>query len=801
MTDTASLPSLSTDPVADPDAVLQGDTWRITVLTDGLLRLEHAADGRFEDRASTFALHRRLPVPDFRVTDTGTHLVVTTDRLRLTYDKGPFSTSGLAVEVLGGITTYHSVWRYGQPAPNLGGTARTLDWADGAVPLEPGVVAREGFAVLDDSASLLWDADGWVAPRDGSRTDLYVFAYGRDHAEAVRAFHAVSGPAPVLPRWALGNWWSRYHPYTAQEYEALLDRFTQEGIPFSVAVLDMDWHLRDVDPQYGSGWTGYTWNRDLVPDPPEFLRRVHARGLRVTLNVHPADGVQPYEDAYPAMAAALGRDPAEQEPIAFDVTDRAFLAAYFHVLHRGLEADGVDFWWIDWQSGPYSRLAGIDPLWMLNHFHYLDNAHDGRRPLTFSRYAGPGSHRYPIGFSGDTVISWASLEFEPHFTATAANIGYGWWSHDIGGHFFGTKDDELATRWVQLGVFSPILRLHSSNDPFTTKEPWSFGPLARSIQTRFLRLRHRLVPYLHTMNHRAARDAVPLVVPLYHVWPNDDQAYGHPTQFVFGSELLVAAITSPVDRRTLTGSVRAWLPAGTWVDLLSDLGYDGGREIVLHRDLSAIPVLARTGAIVPLDGAHVPAGDPVNPEHLEVLVVVGADGAFELVEDDGTGDGLDPATVVRTPIGYEQACGRVSVGPAGGALTALPPSRAWTLTLVGTDAPGQPSASVDGAPVPVEVSRTPTRTSVTVAGVPSGSALVVELGGPPALIANDVRGRLYGLLDAAQIEYQLKTQILGIATSQAPLHVRVSHLHALGLEPALASAVDEILLARPPASP
>ncbi|MGN6687761.1 MAG: TIM-barrel domain-containing protein, partial [Actinomycetales bacterium] len=591
------MEKLLTAPVADPAAVVQGDRYRITVLTDALLRLEYAADGVFEDRASTFAIRRRLPVPEYSVRDTGSHLVLTTSRLRLTYDKGPFSAAGLAVEVLGGVTNYHSVWRYGQPAPNLGGTARTLDMADGAIPLEPGVTAEEGFSVIDDSRSFVFDDDGWVAPRDGSRQDLYVFAYGRGHADAVRALYEVSGQTPLLPRWALGNWWSRYHPYSAESYERLLDRFDAEGLPFSVAVLDMDWHLLDVDPRYGSGWTGYTWNRELFPDPPAFLLRLHERGLHVTLNVHPADGVRPFEEAHPDMAAALGHDPDAEEAIAFDVTDRAFMEAYFEVLHRRLEQDGVDFWWVDWQSGPYSRVAGIDPLWMLNHFHYLDNARGGRRGLTFSRYAGPGSHRYPIGFSGDTVISWASLDFQPYFTATAANIGYGWWSHDIGGHLFGAKDDELATRWVQLGVFSPILRLHSTNDPFTTKEPWSFGIEAQGIQTRYLRLRHRLVPYLHTMNYRAA-SGVPLIRPLYHQWPNAPEAYRHGNEYLFG-DLLVAPVTAPRDRGTLTGRVPVWLPEGEWVDVLSDRVYDGGREMVMHRPLDTLPVLARAGAIVP----------------------------------------------------------------------------------------------------------------------------------------------------------------------------------------------------------
>ncbi|WP_456844092.1 TIM-barrel domain-containing protein [Cellulomonas sp. P5_C6] len=779
-------PPLPSRPVADPGAVVVGPHYRITVLTDGLVRLEHSPDGIFEDRASTFALNRSLPVPSFRVRESESHVEVLTDRFHLVYDRGPFSTSGLSVSVLGGISSYHSVWRFGSDEPGLGGTARTLDLADGAIPLEPGVVSRQGFAVLDDSRSMVFDDDGWVSPRDGSRTDLYVFAYGLDHREALQAFYAVSGPTPLLPRFALGNWWSRFHRYTADSYSALLDRFDAEGIPFSVAVIDMDWHVTDVDPALGSGWTGYTWNRSLFPDPAKFLASLHERGLRVTLNVHPADGVRTHEDAYPAMAAALGV--TDGDPIAFDVTDRAFLDAYFDVLHRGLEDDGVDFWWLDWQSGPHSRVAGIDPLWMLNHFHFLDSARDGRPPLTFSRYAGPGSHRYPVGFSGDTAISWASLAFQPYFTATASNIGYGWWSHDIGGHMFGGKDDELATRWLQLGVFSPILRLHSGANPFTAKEPWTFSREAQEVMTGHLRLRHRLVPYLHTMNHRAAGDGRPLVEPLYHRWPSVPEAYDQPNQFLFGTSLLVAPLTTPADTRTRLASVRAWLPAGPWVDVFTGLVYDGGRELLLHRDLSTIPVLAPAGALVPLDGAAVPGNDPVNPSSLEVLVVVGADGSFTLVEDDSSG-------VASTPLGFAQATGTFSAGPATGSRDCLPPTRTWTVTFLAYD--GSPTASVDGVAADGSLRRTDDRVSLTVEDVPVGATLTVTVGDDPQLAPNDVPARLFALLDRAQISYDLKTRVQSIATADAPLSVRVSHLQALELDAPLSAAVNELLLARP----
>jgi alpha-glucosidase (family GH31 glycosyl hydrolase) len=533
----------------------------------------------------------------------------------------------------------------------------------------------------------------------------------------------------------------------------------------------------------------------LFPDPAQFLGWLHQQGLRVTLNVHPADGVRAFEDAYPEMAAALGIDPAGGDPIAFDVTDQEFLTAYFEILHRSLERDGVDFWWIDWQSGPHSRVAGIDPLWMLNHFHFLDNARDGKRPLTFSRYAGPGSHRYPVGFSGDTLVTWASLDFQPYFTATASNIGYGWWSHDIGGHMFGGKDDELATRWVQLGVFSPILRLHSSLSPFNTKEPWRFGPEARSVMTHYLRLRHRLLPYLHSMNHRAARDGAPLVQPMYWLHPQEPDAYQVPNQFAFGTELLVAPITSPKDAGTQLGSVRAWLPAGTWIDVFTSLVYDGGRRVVLHRDLTQIPVLAAPGAIIPMSGELVPGNSPDNPAALEVLVVVGADGGFELVEDDGTGSGLDPHTVATTSISFDQVSGTVTVGPASGALDCLPVSRNWTVTFLGLDPGTDPIAVRNDAPMDAAVSRDEGRISISVKDIPVTDTLRIGVGADPGLAANDVAGRLFAMLDRAHIAYETKKLIQTIATSERPLSVRISHLQALGLDRPLETAVGEILLA------
>ena len=165
---------------------MQGDRWRVSVLADGLVRLEWSEAGAFEDRASTFALHRDLPVPEFEVIDGEGTLEIVTDRLRLTYDRGPFTPAGLSVQARGNISNHHSVWRYGEPVSTLGGTTRTLDDVDGRIELDPGIVSAGGVTALDDSRSFLFEDDGWVSPRPDGGIDVYVFAYGHDYQARAR---------------------------------------------------------------------------------------------------------------------------------------------------------------------------------------------------------------------------------------------------------------------------------------------------------------------------------------------------------------------------------------------------------------------------------------------------------------------------------------------------------------------------------------------------------------------------------------------------------------------------------------
>ena len=270
---------LESRPAARQENIIQGERYRITVLTAGLLRLEYSEEGAFENRATQTVLNRDFAPAAFTLRETEDELQIFTDRLHVIYNKKEFTSWGLSIKVLGNISNYRSIWHHGEDFEELGGTARTLDRVNGACPLERGLMSKNGFSVLDDSRSLILTGDGWVEPRRKGIKDIYFWGYGHDYRQCLKDFYYLCGKTPMLPRFALGNWWSRYFEYTEESYKALMERFAEEGIPFSVAVIDMDWHLVDVDPKYGSGWTGYTWNRDFFPDPERFMGWLHDAAL------------------------------------------------------------------------------------------------------------------------------------------------------------------------------------------------------------------------------------------------------------------------------------------------------------------------------------------------------------------------------------------------------------------------------------------------------------------------------------------------------------------------------------------
>ena len=669
----------NTNSVADKKQIYVGDNYRITVLTDKLIRFESSQNGEFVDLASFAVWFRNFEAPQFSVSEQSGIIVVETESIVFSIKKSNAKPLTVKFKDTGVVKKCYN-------NDNMGGTKRTLDQTAGPVKLQDGLITKSGVYVFDDSKSLLIDTDGMFKPRENKSTDLYIFAYGKDYRATIQAFFKISSPVPIVPRYALGVWWSRYHKYTQQEYLDLMDRFKAEHIPITVATIDMDWHWVNIKKDLGcdyNGWTGYSWNTNFFPDYKAMLRKLKQDNLHITLNLHPADGVRHYEDMYEQMARAVDMDPAKKEPVPFKCSSAKHWNAYFDVLHKPYEADGVDFWWIDWQQGLKSDMNGLDPLVALNHYHYLDNAENGQLPMILSRYAGLGSHRYPLGFSGDTWVNWRVLNFQPYFTHTATNAAYTWWSHDIGGHMCGVRDDDLYLRWVQFGVFSPILRLHSTQNPMGGKEPWKYRDDVFQNARKFLRLRHSLIPYIYTMDYLTHKNGVALCEPMYYTYTDHPKAYEMKNQYMFGTNLMVCPITKKQDKITNYGSVEAWIPDGRWTDIFTNQSYVGDKTVVLNRDLSNYPVLAKEGTILPLSNAD--TNDVSNPEKLDFWVYSG-NGNFTLYEDNGQIDFSEHNCQTKFEITYASD-GKLSlkINKPTGDLSVVPESRKFTFIFKDID--------------------------------------------------------------------------------------------------------------------
>ncbi|MEE1011925.1 MAG: glycoside hydrolase family 31 protein [Acutalibacteraceae bacterium] len=676
---------------AQKQTIVRGGT-RLTVITPCMLRVENQAEGKFCDEPTQSVWFRDFCKTDFEVSENKGNIEIKTSKATFVYSLR--SKKMLRILLADGrkVTNYK--------AGNLKGTCRTLDITAGIITLNDGVCSRGGVAVLDDGKTLAIKPDGSILPRENSESDKYYFAYGNDYIGATTDLYKLTGKVPLIPRYALSNWWSRYKAYSQQEYLDLMDRFKDEEIPITVATVDMDWHWVDIKSKFGKdahkvtkhlnfmeyvydvwsvGWTGYSFNTDLFPDPDGFIKKLKDDKYHVTFNIHPSMGVRWFEDQYEDMCKAMGQNPAEKKPVAFDITDKKFTEKYFDILHRPFEEKGVDFWWIDWQQGTNTAVKGLDPLWALNHYHFLDNAKDNHRPLILSRFCGAGSQRYPLGFSGDTTQTWKSLDFQPGFTATASNIAYPWWSHDIGGHCMGKKDDELYLRWVQLGIFSPVMRLHSTNNEFAGKEPWNYsGPVER-IAKDALRLRHKLLPYIYTMNYRTHTECRAICEPMYYAYPEDENSYNCKNEFFFGTELIVAPITEHTSLRTNLAGVNVWIPEGRYTDIFTGRIYKGNKFVKMFRDIETIPVLAKEGAIIPMS-VNDRINDCSNPKELELWVYRG-NNTFTLYEDDGDTLSYQNGEYLKTAFTVAESSNKVtfSISKAEGDASVVPEERTYTV--------------------------------------------------------------------------------------------------------------------------
>lgn len=485
----------------------------------------------------------------------------------------------------------------------------------------------------------------------------YFFFRGPDIPRVVERYTALTGRAPLPPRWALGYQQSRWSYYPDKQVLRLARTFREKRIPADVIYLDI---------HYMHDYRVFTWDPERFPDPGGLLDELEDLGFKVVLIVDP--GVKE-EAGYAIAEEGLAgghfvRYPDGQVYVGSvwpgrsyfpDFTRPATRAWWSGHLSRLLD-QGVNGIWNDmnepavWgkafpievesEAGSFKRVRNLYAFYMaLGTYDGLLAARPKERPFVLTRAGFAGIQRYAAVWTGDNVASWEHLELGIRMLLGLGLSGVPFVGADVGG-FVGGPSPELFARWVQAGAFSPFFRGHTAHDT-PPQEPWAFGEEVEAVARRAIELRYRMLPYLYTLFRESSRTGAPLLRPLFWHHQGDtvayDPAWQH--QFLVGERLLVAPVTREGARER-----EVYLPGGRWLDLATGDTYEGRQTVTVDAPLDRVPMFLGAGGILPLQAVMQHVGEAVSaepgtavaPPELVLEVFPAAPGAFELYEDDGT---------------------------------------------------------------------------------------------------------------------------------------------------------------------
>jgi len=677
---------------------------RFTVITPICIRMEYAA--RFVDQPTLFANNRAVRCADAKIIQDGKGLTIDTDKLHLSYtpDGKVFSAANLKVSFKNADKDVE--WNGdSKSTSNLGGPVATLDGWAGPSTVTDGLLSRDGWHVVNDSGRALL-TDFGIVQRPGGQpqgsagkdrespvtTDLdwYLFAYGDDYKAALQSLAMISGKAAMPRRHILGSWYCRWFDYTADQFRQIVQEYKDHDFPLDILVMDMGWHNQaEAKTGYGHawtlGWTGYSWNKHLIPDPAKLLKDLKDDGIFVTLNDHPCDGMREHEDHYQEFMSMLPKGTRPNPP--FNAGDPVYMNAFFKTALEPLEKQGVDFWWVDWQQDYVYHFVygvpGLKHLPWLNQLYFQHSESGDRRGQGFSRWGGWGDQRHPIQFSGDTQATWPMLAFEIPFTAMSGNAGCFFWAHDLGG-FSGERNPEMFTRWAQFGALSPSLRVHSCGDKLD-RRPWLWGAQFENSMRTAYHLRAQLLPYIYTSVRQCYDQTLPLVRPMYIDYPRSAEAYQNPQQYMFGDSLLVAPVASPGTGPNLVAEQKVWLPQGTWFNFMTGEKLTGGNTVTVAATIDEIPLYAKAGTPIPMQ-PYRPRMTTTPLEQLIMRCYPGDAGTASLYEDDGQSKGYMKNACATTALSYQRKGDLITIkiGPAMGTYAGQSAHRSYQIELPDT---------------------------------------------------------------------------------------------------------------------
>lgn len=680
--------------ISPKGSIAQGNYYRITVLTDRLIRLEYSKDGIFNDHLTDLVINRNFPVPKFKREEDDKYLVITTAYFSLQYLKEkPFKGPSFAPDANLKVKLMNTdkVWYYDHPeARNFLSSSFSLDNYNGKNnKLNKGLYSTDGFATLSDSNPLIINETGLLVNSDAEDTiDLYLFMYRRDFGLCLKDYYTLTGYPTLIPRYALGIWWNRDKIYSFEDTKKLINAFNTNEIPLSVLLLNEFWHIKDKN-NINLYKTGYTFNKNLFPQPEEFIKYMHNKKIRVGINIDPVEGVRKEEDAYQEIITELNLN--NKKTIPFNAFDKMCIITYMQYLIEPLVKLDIDFFWMDYQKD-------IRSLRALGYYHIKDFArNEAKRPMLLIRNPGVSAHRLGILYSGETIVSWDTLKYLPFYNSNASNIGLSWWSHDIGGYKDGIEDAELYMRYIQFATFNPIFRLGAKRGPYYKREPWLWDFKTYNIVKNYMQLRQKIIPYLYTEAYAYSANGLPLIQPIYYSYPDIYDDLELRNEYYFGSQLFISPITKPQDLVMNRVIQRLYLPKGIWYDFKTGKKFVGeNRYVTFYKD-EDYPVFAKAGAIIPMNNIMYDYNSIENPSTLDIQIFPGKSNAYDLYEDDGYTRLYERGYYIITGINYVYEKNKFSleIKPVAGKTAIIPAQRNYNLIFRNTKKPERIEVLVD----------------------------------------------------------------------------------------------------------
>ena len=775
--------------VANEKAVIKGDKYRITILTERLVRFEYNENGIFEDRATEQVFNRKLEIPKFEVMEDASLLTVVTEYFKIYYLKNqPFKgsvvspSSNLKVELLEQLDSSkpNRFWYYGIPEVKNYGTPGFELFEKKKIKLKRSLFSLDGFVTLDDSKSMVFEEDGTLSERGTDSIDIYLFVYLKDFSKCLEDFYKITGYTPLIPRYALGNWWNRNYKYGDEKLNELVTLFHENHIPLSVIILNSDWHLKNEKKNVN---TGFTFNTSIFKNPKGMIQFLHKNNIKLGLTVNPFEGFTNIDSIFSETVKYV--KPDKDGVVPFNVLDPKIIDIYLKFYIHQLDSFGVDFYFID-----YGDKDKLKDLSILKHYQYYDMMrYSNRRPLLYAYNSELMPHRYSVLYSGKSVVGWDTLKNIPLFNVNSSNSGITWWSHDIGGYHNGIEDSELFIRFVQLGTFSPILKLSAEVGKYYKREPWRWGVKTYDITKDYLQLRHRLIPYIYSEAYRLSRFGISFLQPLYYKNPEmyDDPLYHN--EYFFGPELFISPILSSKDYVMDRVIHKFYIPNGTWYDFITGKKFPGNHRYVSFFRDQDYPVFVKMGAIIPMA-----AGEDIfntrPPKNMEIQIFPGQSNNYVMYEDDGETNLYLRNNYVLTSIDYNYMPNNytVIIRALEGKGNIIPPVRNYKFVFRNTKKAEDVTIYKDYEQVPFESYVDGPNFIVEVKDIPTfGHQLTVNCKGnyieidAVRLINDDIEG----IISDLQIKTVQKEQIDKILFSDMPIkkkRIAIRRLQNKGIE-------------------